>query len=120
VDVGGSGVSVSVDVDVAGRGVSLAGTGASVGVKVDVGGRGVTVGAGRGVLIATGFSVGGTGAGVEPQPTRTINAITNNTICSGCFILSLLSFRMLVLSTRSSLSITFTRIRPVHFAPEAG
>jgi hypothetical protein len=82
----GPSVGIAVGVDVGGGGVSLAGTGVPVGVKVDPGGRGASVGAEKGVLVGAGFSVGGTVVGVEPQPTRTINRITNSAIYSGYFI----------------------------------
>lgn len=62
VDVGGSGVSVSVAVDVGERGVSLAGTGVLVGVNLDVGGTGATVG---GVEVDSGVAVNGTDTAVR-------------------------------------------------------
>ena len=61
-NAGGSGVSVSVNVDIGERGVSLAGTGVLVGVKVDVGGIGVAVGVAEG---GSGVAVGRTDTGVN-------------------------------------------------------
>jgi hypothetical protein len=62
VDVGSSGVSVSVDMDVGERGVSLAGTGVLVGVDVDVGGIGVAVGVAE---VGSGVALGGTDTAVS-------------------------------------------------------
>jgi len=81
VDVGGCGVSVSVDVDVGERGVSLAGIGVLVGIKADLGEIDVAVG---GAEVGSGVAADGTDTAVSSAVPQAASSNAQSKRLNGC------------------------------------